>query len=761
MAQYDVDLRDYWRIIKKRRAIVILMVILVSISSYGFAKFKEPAPLYEALASVKIETTRNMVDFFSGNFWKDTENIATQAIILTSFPVLERTAKLVGWLPKNLSADQIRSNQAHLLIIQRLKGMITAEQQPGTNILNIKVISGHPEKSALIANAVAKAFRDNNIREKNKRTFETKAFIENQLRYKEKDLKEAENALRRFKEKNELISLSSKTEQALKKLAEAEAEYERGKREKKLILSQLQALAKTKNPPYTFETAFFSGMEGSPIHGLSRKLSELLLERQTLLFDFTEHHPQVIEIQDKIQAVLKEIFNELNTRLKTLESSEAELSEIIARLKKESKSIPEKAIQMTRLERELKMHESLYSHLKNKYQEVLIQESGKIQEVTIVKPAMIPALPFNTPSKATMIISGIIMGIILGLVFALVAETMDTSIGDIEDVENLLDVSVLGLLPSIPDEEKGTGKGSPETDLSRYLITHYEPTSLPAEAFRSLRTNTQFLSLEKKKKSFLLTSSFVQEGKTFSTINLALSMAQAGDRVLLVDADLRKPTVHKTLGIDREPGLTDFILGNYEWGEVVNTITDIMLGQFEIDDILKTQGLDNLSLITAGTLPLNPSEILRSARFREFLKEAHTRYDYIFIDAPPILPVADATEIAPHVDGVILVYKVGKIGRGVVKRAKLALDNVNAQVVGVILNNIKAEIGPEYFKYHTQYYYKPAERKERRFLDAIKSKILRFKIKPKPSSRVNKYLALIIAVVLLLIGIFWKNFVGL
>jgi capsular exopolysaccharide synthesis family protein len=332
-------------------------------------------------------------------------------------------------------------------------------------------------------------------------------------------------------------------------------------------------------------------------------------------------------------------------------------------------------------------------------------------------------------------------------------------------VESLLNVSVLGLLPSIMDEEKGkkgnAGKSSSETAISRYLITHYEPTSLPAEAFRSLRTNIQFLSLEKKKKSFLLTSSFVQEGKTFSAVNLALSMAQAGDRVLLVDADLRKPTAHKTFGISREPGLTDFILGNYTWQEVVNTITDIMLGKFEIDDILKTQGLDNLSLIASGTTPLNPSEILRSSRFRDFLKEAYTRYDYIFIDAPPILPVADATEIAPHVDGVILVYKVGKIGRGVVKRAKMALDNVNAKVVGVILNNIKAEIGPEYFKYHTQYYYKPSEDKERKFFGSLKSKILKLKKWSKTSSHLNKYIALIIAIILLLIGIFWKNFVGL
>ena len=238
-------------------------------------------------------------------------------------------------------------------------------------------------------------------------------------------------------------------------------------------------------------------------------------------------------------------------------------------------------------------------------------------------------------------------------------------------------------------------------------MTHHEPKSQAAESFRALRANLQFLRLEVKGKLFLITSSFVQEGKTLNTVNLALSMAQAGNKVLLVDADLRKPNVHRVFGLQRTPGVTDYVLGNYSWREVIGTISDVMLGDFELEDILKTPGMDNLHFVTAGAKPPNPTEILSSERFREFLQEVKQVYDFIFVDAPPILPVADATEIAPWMDGVFLVYTVGRIGRGVLKRAKSNLDNVEAKVLGIILNNVKPEAGPDYFRYHSHYYYGP------------------------------------------------------
>jgi len=761
MAQYDVDLRDYWRILKKRKAIVILMVCLVGLSSYGFAKLKEPLPLYEATASVKIERATNMVSLFMGVIWSEGDNMITQAFIIKSFPVLVQTAKSVGMLPADVSEEEIRNSKTFLAIIQRLKAMVQAEQEQGTNIVNIRVTSSDNQETAFIANAIAAAYQNYNIRERNRQTFETKAFIENQLELSSKSLRQAEEALREFKESYTLIALDTQTTHTLNKLSTVEASYEETKREKVSVQSRLDSLEKVSGSFQNIEGAVFSEPADAQLQGYSSKLSDLILKKKALLFDYTEKHPKVIEVNDQIQNVNAEIKKELNGRLGVLKKRESDLYETMLRLRKENLSIPEKALQLERFQREVRLQESLESELKKRYQEVLIQASGKVQEVVIVRPALTPTVPTNIPSKVMIIVTGIFMGLVIGVVFTFVAETLDTSIGTIEDVENLLGVPVLGLIPIMGADERNPRyaerEGLEKSVSSRFLITQYDPKSLVAEAFRSLRTNLRFLGKDQKEKAILMTSSFVQEGKTFNVVNIALSIAQAGEKVLLVEADLRKPVVHTTFGLPKEPGMTDYVLGNYDWREVVNTITDVMLGEFEIEEILRTPGLDNLHVITAGSNPLNPSEILRSSRFREFLKEAYQEYSFIFFDAPPIMPVADATEIAPLMDGVILVYKVGKIGRGVLKRAKMSLDNVNAKVLGVVLNNVRPEVGPDYFKYQTQYYYEPAKPVDRDMGFWMKGAVRKVKRRFPFRRKYMRLLILIVAIALLLLGIFWKD----
>jgi tyrosine-protein kinase Etk/Wzc len=684
------------------------MVLLVGICSYGFAKFKEPTPLFEATSAIKVDRFSNLASILTGGYWRQSENMVTHAYIITSFPVLCETARSLGWLPKNISDDAVQKSQKHLNVIRHLKSIVEPEHQEGTNIIDIRVESENAREAARVANRFAQSYRSYNIKEKNKKTFETKTFIEEQLKLTSNRLKLAEQELQTFKENYALISLDAQTQNTLNRLYTVETEYEKVKIDKAETISQLRMLDKARlDKSSELKGSFFTASPGSPVYGLKTKLSELLLKRQTLLINFTDKHPKVIEIDDRIGAVLHETKKELKFLVNTYSTREADLLKRMAHLRRENLSLPEKGLQLIRLQRDVELQESLYSQLKEKYQETLIQESGKVQEVTVVKPAVVPAAPFNIPSKIMIVITGILMGLLIGIVFAFLAEVFDTSMGTIEDVEELLNVPVLGVIPQIGQDAKGKkrSEGAQEKDRSKDLVTHYEPKSMGAEAFRALRTNLQFLRLEMKGKLFLITSSFVQEGKTLNVVNLALSMAQAGSRVLLVDADLRKPLVHRVFGLSREPGITDYVLGNYHWKEVTNSISDVMLGEFGIDDILQTPGMDNMNFVTAGTKPPNPTEILSSSRFKEFLTEAGREYDFIFVDAPPILPVADATEIAPLMDGIFLVYTVDKIGRGVLKRAKSTLDNVEARVLGVILNNVKPEAGPEYFRYHSHYYY--------------------------------------------------------
>jgi len=753
MAQYDVDLRDYWRIIRKRKLSILAMILLAGLFSYGFAKVREPAPLFEAFSAVKIDRFSNLASILTGGYWRQSENMETHAYIITSYPVLKNAAEALGWDPPGSAADRPGDES-----VQRLKRMVEAKPQEGTHIINIRAVCEDGPEAARVANALAESYRHYSIQQTNKKTFETRAFIEEQLGSTLERLKQAEHELQVFREQYGLISLDAQTANTLNKLNALEIEHERARAERSEIEGQLRAIdSLDKRQTDKLMGYLLSAATGSPFERLRNKLGELNLKRQTLLISLTEKHPQVEEVTNEIQAVFQEARKDLQSLLLAAVGRDNELARRVELLQRENMSLPEKGLKLVRLQREADLQQSLYSQLKAKYQEVLIQESGKVEEVSVVKPAVVPNRPFNVPSKLIIVLTGVVMGLIVGVVLAFLVEVFDTSMGTIEDVEELLKVPVLGVIPQLGNETKKKGlreRSETARGRARDLVTHYEPKSQAAEAFRALRTNLQFLRLQSKGKLFLITSSFVQEGKTLNVVNLALSMAQAGNKVLLVDADLRKPNVHRVFGLSREPGVTDYVLGNYHWREIIGNISDIMLGEFEIEDILKTPGMDNLHFVPAGTKPPNPTEILSSERFREFLKDARQVYDFIFVDAPPILPVADATEIAPLMDGVFLVYTVGKIGRGVLKRAKSNLDNVDAKVLGVVLNNVKPEAGPDYFRYHSHYYYGPDSGDNPAAPATATGQRLRW---PNAMAKALGLLSFFVVLSLFALGVFWQE----
>jgi capsular exopolysaccharide synthesis family protein len=315
-------------------------------------------------------------------------------------------------------------------------------------------------------------------------------------------------------------------------------------------------------------------------------------------------------------------------------------------------------------------------------------------------------MPVNPPKIFSSLFIGMLLGLFLGIFFAIVMENLDTSIGTIEDVESYLEVPVLGVIPSITTvaEQKGEETAADQHKGS-FLIITMDPKSPVIEAYRSLRTNLIFLHQEKGIKTFMVTSSSLQEGKTINCINIAITLALGGYRTLLVEADLRRATIAKVFGIDRSPGLSEVILGIVPWREVTRDINDILLGGLEMDMLIKSPELANLSIITSGAFPTNPAELLSSQQMAKFIEEVKAEYDLVIFDTTPVLPVTDAVLLSQKVEGVIILYEVGKIARGVLKRTKSHLDTVKANVLGIILNNVRPEYGPEYYDYHYQYYY--------------------------------------------------------
>lgn len=740
MAQYEFDIRDYWRIIKKRKAIIVLSTILITSFSFVFAKLRAPIPLYRTSAKVRFEKSTSISGLFIRAIsWSAWDDLATQMNVITSFDVMERAAKELGLIDRRLSPEKIRKSPQLLQVINSLERSIQTEQVDNTNIIRIIAESTDPRMAQRMASATARAYREHNIREMNRRSLEATSFIEKQVKIVGGRLREAEEKVRRFRQENTIISFDAQASTSLNQIVSSEAEYESTKARIKRIEEEIKlaeagkliyssegripAPSAGKGPSETGEAFVPSGINSQerylPIESvtpgivrLSSQIADLQVARTILLLNLTPSHPKVNEIDLKIRGLRRQVLGELRAELKNLRNKQIELESKLREIRAKSGQVPEVALSLARLEREVRVNTELYSLLRSKHQEALIQLSEQIEEVSVIAPALTPTVQINPPQIIPKTIIGFIIGLIVGLVFAFTTETLDTSIGTIEDVEEYLNVPVVGIIPYFDSEELKRLLSKKEVPMTPGLeesyvdlVTHFYPKAVVSEAFRSLRTNLEFLRFEKKGKVFILTSSSIREGKTLNVVNLAIALAQSGRKTLLVEGDLRRPTVHMRFGLEREPGLTDIVLGRHKVDEAVRTVTDILMGKFSMDDVMRTPGLDNLNILTAGASPPNPSEILGSPQMLELLNTLRERYDYVVLDMPPVLPVADASILGPKVDGILLIYQVGKVARGVLKRAKVQLENVKAEVFGVVLNNVKAEVSPDYYKYQMRYYY--------------------------------------------------------
>ena len=310
-------------------------------------------------------------------------------------------------------------------------------------------------------------------------------------------------------------------------------------------------------------------------------------------------------------------------------------------------------------------------------------------KVTVVRPPVTPTSPVS-PRPARNIVLGMVVGLLLGLGAAVLRETLDRSVKTMEDVKRVTDVPILGTIAHDPEAPK------------RPLIVEVDPRSPRAEAFRSLRTNLQFVDAANHPRTIVVTSSLAGEGKSTLTANLALTMAQAGSRVCLIEADLRRPKVLEYMGLEGSVGLTD-----------------ALIDRADVIDVIQPYGGTNLWVLGAGPIPPNPSELLGSTAMRGLLQNLSTRFDYVVIDAPPTLPVTDAVVLSKLVDGAIVV-----VGSGIVDRDQLAhtldsLTSVNGQVLGVVLNRVPPKGPGQYGSYSYETPDAEATRRERKRVEQV------------------------------------------
>ena len=382
------------------------------------------------------------------------------------------------------------------------------------------------------------------------------------------------------------------------------------------------------------------------------------------------------EVRNLSQKIIEE-----EIKIGSLKTTLTELNVVVRRYDERFNRLPKTSIELARLQRNRESLEKLYTLVEEKYQEAMINEQSQPGNVLIIDDARTPYSP-SKPNRILIIIVGLLIGVGLAFAYVFLKNYFDNTIKTPEDLQKK-NMNVLAWIPRVDE------LALKESSKFDFIILN-KPDSVTSESFRALRTRIQFSRPDKETlKTMVITSPAPQEGKTFVTINLAGSFAQSDKKVLLVDCDLRKPRVHRVFDFNKEPGLIDYLVG-----------------EKSLEEITHKSEMKNLSIITSGTIPPNPAEMLGSKQMDDFLALVRGMYDYVIIDSPPIIAVTDAEILAKKVDGAVLVVSSEITEYQMMERAKQLIEHDNTTFIGSVLNNFDTRSAyGTYYKYKYYYYY--------------------------------------------------------
>jgi len=624
MLNYELNLRDYFRIIRKRRLIIIFTALLVGGLAHYFSN-KQPK-VYRVATQMKIAERRS-VGIGELITYRPGDMMTSYMRLISGFAVLKSAAVKAGLL-----VDNDPDSKAYP-VVASLQSMMSTQILERTNLIEISFKGGDPALITKLANATAESFIAINALEKNKQVRMVRSYIEKQLSDVEDRIKTGSLQLKDMDEKVKNIRMNKAIED---------------------------------------------------------KMVDLQFSLVEMLRKYTPNHPKVISLQGQIKDLEKEV-------------------EVFSAHTLEYESI----------KRHVEVNKKLYGVLKEKLEDARINELQKIEDnISVVNPAVMPKNPLNPRQRATIFL-GFLLGLVLGTTIAFVMESLDTSLGTIEDVESVLKLPVLGVVPSVRQKnhrkmrlfqllKKKIFFASDEDIKDSYvrLIVHLEPKSSVAEAYRAIRTNMQ---VSEKRKVFLVTSAGPREGKTTTLVNIGTAIAQTGARTLLVSSDLRRPAVAGTFGLPESPGLNEVVTGVKTLDECLFTVTDMMLGEMDLETVMKTPGIENITILPCGHIPHNPAELLTTEKMHQINAELRRRFDVILYDSPPVLPITDAVLLAPFTDAVVLVYEAGRTSRSALARVKAQIEQSGATICGIVLNHTSREVDLNvsfpYYKNKYYYYY--------------------------------------------------------
>lgn len=583
---------------------------------------------------------------------------------------------------KGRAGDSFKLKQSNFnRTVEGLRRLIkVSEIGKKTNIIKVAYNSTDPVRSRDVVNTLVQAYLDQTLSFKTEEASRTVSFVEDQLKGTRDELDLSEKNLQTYKTASGVVKLDAEAEELVRKLSEIEKDHAAVNLQRKQVEFALTALQEARRKGQVYTPAVFK--DDPLIASMATRLTELEVQKRALVSENTESHPQVKAVQSQIDQLQKKLQATYETSKLNLAKQETTIQQQLLQYESKMRTLPAAERDLARLMRLSKVNADIYMFLLQKHEEARIAKASTISNIKVVDPAITPDIPVK-PQKKKNLLLGLLVGLMFGVAAAFFMDYLDDTIKDEEEAKRALAWPLLAMIPAI--ESSGDGV-QPLTRASR-LIVQNKPKSSVAEAFRGLRTAIHFSSLRRDTKVVMITSSFPGEGKSTIAANLGLTFAQAGNRVLLIDCDLRRPSLNTLFEHSRSPG-----------------ITEVLAGDISLEKALHKTDIENISLLSAGTIPPNPAELLCSDSMRDLLAGLRETYDIVIIDAPPVIPVTDAPLLTAFTDMVVVVVESGRIPAKAAQRMKELLLSVQAPVAGFVLNDRNSLFSDTYGYYGKGYY---------------------------------------------------------
>lgn len=709
----------------------LLPIILITLASiiitliYVF----NAKDIYKSYSTIKINRPQGSVlssslipefqDFITDRY------ISNEIEVLKSYKIREKVAENMIDTFKinqdkdkfyylfNHSDDENNSFVSVPTLTDILSSIVKIDQKRGLDVVDIVVESPSRYEAMLVANLYATVYQSFSLELSREELTTLTRYLNEEKDNKFKDLAKAELDLEDYQKNGGLILLDAQVKNLVENISQLEAQKNAANIELSSKEKEYNSLSTeiARIDPTLID--FMNGkIDESYISEVQSKIAELESKRdieasipqdEKLKQKTLDEYNRKIEplrktFEEKIQVLKTSLYSntpedrrivgqkllEANVGVQSYRTKVNTLSKLLSKYEDQFSKLPSQSIEYAKLERNRKATEKLYLILEEKYQEAKINERIKLGTILVIAPSVLASKP-SKPNRPLIVFLGVMLGLATSLGFAFARNYFDHTVKSPDEIENK-GISVLSWIPAI-DELKGGGQ-------SEFIVAN-KPKSPASEAFKALRTRLQYAKLEETPiKTILLTSSVPSEGKTTISLNVAGSLAQMDKKVLLLDCDLRKPRIHNVFETDRYPGLSDYLFSNAS-----------------LEEITRKTKLDNLSVITSGTIPPNPSELLASKQMKEFLEKMKGIYDFIVIDSPPYISVTDAEILFRITDGTILVLRAGKTPADAFFRTcekLMKLDSHN--FLGVVFNNFSYKSAYGYYYNYYYYYSKPEEK---------------------------------------------------